>query len=169
MTKQVENIPFLVLRLTCFSLDTQQTFLNDTKKLTLFFLGAAFSTVKWTSAETMGHCSRSWYSYLSWLYAWLVSLSLYPYCVNFIVVKRRESLTVTDTKPHWVAPSLQKTANTHERLVEIDFTSSAAKRSILNQSLSDSQANILSASSVPKIDVKLLPLCQLIYPNYVQI
>ena len=36
-------------------------------------------------------------------------------------VKRRESMTVTDTKAYWVALSLHKTGNT------IDFTSPAAK------------------------------------------
>ena len=78
----------------------------------------------------MGYSRRSWYSNLSSLY-----------------LHGRESMTVTDTKAYWVAPSLQKAANTQKRLVEIDFTSPAAKKSRLNQSLSDCQANILSPSS----------------------
>ena len=67
-------------------------------------------------------------------------------------VKKRESMTVTDISyTYWVAPSLQKTANTQKRLVEIDFTSPAAKKLRLNQSLSDCQANILSPSSTKNI------------------
>ena len=52
-----------------------------------YFLGAAFSTVKRTSAETMGWGRRSWYSCLGSLYLhnWF-SWSLYPYCFNFILV-----------------------------------------------------------------------------------
>ena len=52
-------------------------------------------------------------------------------------------MTVTDTKAYWVALSLHKTENTQKRLADIDFTSPAAKKSRLNQSLSDCQANIL--------------------------
>ena len=44
-------------------------------------------------------------------------------------------MTVTDTKAYWVASSLQETGSTQKRLVEIDFTSPAAKKSRLNQSL----------------------------------
>ena len=62
-------------------------------------------------------------------------------------VKRRESMTVTDTKAYWVALSLHKTENTQKRLADIDFTSPAAKKSRLNQSLSDCQANMLSPIS----------------------
>ena len=62
-------------------------------------------------------------------------------------VKRRESMTVTDTKAYWVAPSLHKTGNTQKRLAEIDFISPAAKKLRLNQSLSGCQANILSPIS----------------------
>ena len=49
-------------------------------------------------------------------------------------VKRRESMTVTD-KAYWVASSLSKTGNSQKRLVEIDFTSAAAKKSRLNQTI----------------------------------
>ena len=55
--------------------------------------------------------------------------------------------SMTDTKAYWVAPYLQKTANTQKRLVEIDFASPAAKTPRLNQSLSDCQTNTLSPSS----------------------
>ena len=62
-------------------------------------------------------------------------------------VKRRESMTVTDKKAYWVAPYLHKTGNTQKRLTDINFTSPAAKKLRLNQSLSDCQANILSPIS----------------------
>ena len=58
-------------------------------------------------------------------------------------VKRKKSMTVTDTEAYLVPPSLHKTGNTKKRLAGIDFTSPAAKKSRLNQSLSDCQANIL--------------------------
>lgn len=51
-------------------------------------------------------------------------------------------MIVTDTKAYRVAPSLGKTADTQKRLVEINSGSPAAKKSRLNQILSE-QANIL--------------------------
>ena len=79
-------------------------------------------------------------------------------------------MTVTDTKAYWVAPSLHKTGNTQKRLVEIDFRSPADKKSRLNQSLSDCQANILSSiSSSTKKRYKPPPHYQLISRIYIQI
>ena len=60
-------------------------------------------------------------------------------------------MTVTDTKAYLVAPSLQKIGNTQKKLVKIDFTSPAAKKSRFNQSLSDCQVNILSPSNTKNI------------------
>ena len=53
-----------------------------------FFLDAVFSTVKWTSSETMGYSTRSWYICLSsfYLHGWF-SWSLYPYCFSFLLVR----------------------------------------------------------------------------------
>ena len=83
-------------------------------------------------------------------------------------LKRRESVTVPDTKAYWVDPSLQKIGNTQKRLIQINFTSPAAKISKLNQSLSVFKANILSSSSTES-RYKLPLDYQLIYPIYIQI
>lgn len=46
-------------------------------------------------------------------------------------------MIVTDTKAYRVAPSLGKTVDTQKRLVEINSGSPAAKKSRLNQILSE--------------------------------
>ena len=76
-------------------------------------------------------------------------------------------MTVTDTKAYWVASSLQETGSTQKRLVEIDFTSPAAKKSRLNQSLSSRLTFFHPV--VPKIDINRLSYYQLIYLIYIQI
>ena len=98
----------------------------------------------WVIAEEVGTVTSAHCTCMAGLAEVCTHIASILFWLEF-TVKRMESMT--DTKAYWVAPSLQKTANTQKRLVEIDFTSPAAKTSRLNQSLSDYQANILSPNS----------------------
>ena len=84
----------------------------------------------WVIAEEVGTVTSAHCTCMAGLAEVCTHIASILFWLEF-TVKKRESMTVTDISyTYWVAPSLQKTANTQKRLVEIDFTSPAAKKLI---------------------------------------
>ena len=118
-------------------------------KLTLFLFSQRLNEPPlkpWVIAEEVGAVVSAHCTCMAGLAEVCTHIASILFCLEF-TVKRRESMTLTDTKAYWIAPSLHKTGNTQKRLAEIEFTSPAAKKLRLNQNLSDCQANILSPIS----------------------